>query len=207
MTDYQKEKRTLLVILAVLVLAVMVWSGINPMFPRVWWVEIIPVFVIFAFLASTVSFFRFSNWSYVLMAFWMLGHTIGAHYTFAHVPFDWVTSLIGAERNHFDRVGHFVIGFYAFPMAEWVTRRGYAKPVFAGFFSLFFIMALAASYEIIEWQYAVIDGGDAGIEFLGSQGDVWDAQADMLCDTQGAVTALILFYCVRPYRGRTGYRL
>ena len=60
-------------------------------------------------------------------------------------------------------------------------------------FGLFAIMALAAAYEIIEWWYAVLAGGEAGIEFLGSQGDIWDAQTDMLCDTLGAVTALIIF--------------
>lgn len=59
-------------------------------------------------------------------------------------------------------------------------------------------MAVAASYEIIEWQYAVIEGGDAGIEFLGSQGDIWDAQKDMLADTLGALTALIIYLIVRP---------
>lgn len=194
------KKNTFPLILAAIVLAVIIWSGINPVFRQVWWVEIIPVIVVYFMLLVTVPLFRFSNWSYALMGLWLVGHTVGAHYTFANVPFDWVTSLLGAERNHFDRVGHFVVGFYAFPMAEWLIRRKYAKPVLAGFFSLFFIMALAASYEIIEWQYAVIDGGDAGIEFLGSQGDIWDAQKDMFCDTLGALTALILFYIVRPFK-------
>ena len=59
-------------------------------------------------------------------------------------------------------------------------------------------MSVAAAYEIIEWQYAVIEGGDAGVEFLGSQDDVWDAQKDMLADTLGAATSLLLFLMVRP---------
>ena len=67
-------------------------------------------------------------------------------------------------------------------------------PCFSGCFSL----SVAAAYEIIEWQYAVIEGGDAGVEFLGSQGDVWDAQKDMLADTLGAVTSLLLFLMIRP---------
>ncbi len=61
-------------------------------------------------------------------------------------------------------------------------------------------MAIAAGYEIIEWWYAVIAGGEAGIEFLGSQGDIWDAQKDMLADTLGALFSLILFFRFRPYR-------
>ena len=65
-------------------------------------------------------------------------------------------------------------------------------------FSIFFIMSIAAGYEIIEWWYAVAEGGDAGIEFLGSQGDIWDAQKDMLADTLGAIVALMIYLFVRP---------
>ena len=83
-------------------------------------------------------------------------------------------------------------------MAEWLLRKRQATLVIALFFGLFFIMSVAAAYEIIEWQYAVIEGGDAGVEFLGSQGDVWDAQKDMLADTLGAVTSLLLFLMIRP---------
>ena len=68
------------------------------------------------------------------------------------------------------------------------------------FFSLFFIMSVAAAYEIIEWQYAVIDSRNAGIEFLGSQGDIWDAQKDMLADTLGALTALPRILTIRGCR-------
>ena len=59
-------------------------------------------------------------------------------------------------------------------------------------------MSVAAAYEIIEWWYAATEGGEAGIEFLGSQGDIWDAQKDMLSDTLGAIFSIILFYFVRP---------
>ena len=62
------------------------------------------------------------------------------------------------------------------------------------------MMGIAAGYEIIEWLYAVIEGGNAGVEFLGSQGDIWDAQKDMLCDTTGAIFALALYAIIRPDR-------
>ncbi|MDO9795249.1 DUF2238 domain-containing protein, partial [Glaesserella parasuis] len=126
---------------------------------------------------------------------WMIMHLIGAKYTFANVPFDWANqylTFLGEDRNHFDRVAHYIIGFYSFPMAEWLLRKRKCGLGVAFFFSLFFIMSVAATYEIIEWQYAVIEGGNAGIEFLGSQGDIWDAQKDMLADTLGAITALII---------------
>jgi len=167
--------------------------AINPVMRDVWWAENLPVLGVFGLLIATYPKFRFSNLAYSLMAVWMILHTIGGHYTFANVPFDFVTDFFGFERNHFDRLGHFSIGFYAFPIAEFLTRKRLAKPVVVYLFSLFAIMALAAGYEIIEWWYAALAGGEAGIEFLGSQGDIWDAQKDMLADTLGAVTALLIF--------------
>ena len=168
--------------------------GISPVSREVWLAEVIPVGVIFVLLVCTYPFFRFSNVSYGLMAVWLFWHTVGGHYTFAHVPFEWVSDLLGAERNHFDRIGHFSVGFYAYPIAELFVRRKLAGPVVTTLFALFAIMAVAAAYEIIEWQYAVVEGGKAGLEFLGSQGDVWDAQKDMFADTLGAVCSLIAFW-------------
>ena len=198
----QKSFPNIPLFLAVFIAALIVWSGINPSDRAVWYAEIIPVSTVFVALIATYRLFRFSNLAYVFMSFWLIMHTVGAHYTFADVPFDWANRLLapflGEGRNHFDRVGHYIIGFYAFPMAEWLTRRRLAGLGVAVFFALFFIMAVAAAYEIIEWQYAVIDGGSAGIEFLGSQGDVWDAQKDMLADTLGALTSLALFLVLRP---------
>ncbi|EGF10325.1 inner membrane protein YjdF [Neisseria bacilliformis ATCC BAA-1200] len=188
--------------LALMIGALIVWSGISPHDRAVWYAEIVPVAAVWFVLTATAGRFRFSNTAYFLMSLWLAMHSVGAHYTFAEVPFDWanrlLAPLLGEGRNHFDRVGHYIIGFYAFPMAEWLTRRRLAGLGVAVFFALFFIMAVAAAYEIIEWQYAVIDGGSAGIEFLGSQGDVWDAQKDMLADTLGALTSLALFLVLRP---------
>lgn len=185
--------------LAVIFSILFIVLGINPVFREVWVAEVVPVVFIFLFLVFTYSRFQFSNTAYILMFCWLIGHTVGAHYTFAHVPFDWFNNLLGTERNMFDRVAHFSVGFYAFPIAEWLVRRGECKPKLAAFFALFAIMAIAAGYEIIEWWYAIIAGGDAGIEFLGSQGDIWDAQKDMLADTLGAVFSLVLFFKLKPF--------
>ncbi len=187
-------------LLAILFVLLSIWSGFAPVSREVWIAEVIPVLGVFIVLVLSYAYFRFSNAAYTLMSLWLVMHTIGAHYTFANVPFDFVNDLIGSERNQFDRVAHYVIGFYAFSMAEWLMRKGYCGLKLAVLFSLFFIMSVAAAYEIIEWQYAVIEGGEAGIEFLGSQGDIWDAQKDMLADTLGAITSLILFVIIRPYR-------
>lgn len=182
------------------VLYVILWTilAIDPVMRDVWWAENLPVIGVFLLLVFTFNKFRFSNLAYFLMAFWLVLHTIGGHYTFANVPFDFVNDLLGSERNHFDRFGHYSIGFYAYPIAEFLWRKKLAGTWVTVLFSLFAIMALAAGYEIIEWWYAALAGGDAGIEFLGSQGDIWDAQRDMLADTLGAITVLILFLIKRP---------
>lgn len=133
------------------------------------------------------------------MAVWLVLHNIGAHYTFTNVPFDWVNHLLDSNRNHFDRFAHFSIGFYAFPIAEFLVRKGHCKPIIAALFGLFAIMATAAAYEIVEWWYAASAGGEAGIKFLGSQGDIWDAQKDMLADTLGAIFSLVIFFVATPY--------
>ena len=198
----QTRSHILPLFLAIVIIALSIWSGLSPTDRTVWYAEAMPIFVVFGLLVLTYPKFQFSNTAYLLMSCWLIMHLIGAKYTFANVPFDWanqfLSPFLGEERNHFDRVAHYVIGFYSFPMAEWLLRKRKCGLGVAFFFALFFIMSVAATYEIIEWQYAVIEGGNAGIEFLGSQGDIWDAQKDMLADTLGALTALLLYLVVRP---------
>ncbi len=192
--------------LAVVFVIVFVILGIEPASRDVWVAEVIPVVIVFALLVVTFNDFRFSNLSYSLMAFWLFWHTVGGHYTFANVPFVWVTELFGFERNHFDRIGHFSVGFYAYPLAELATRKRWCGPVLASCLGVFFIMSVAAGYEILEWWFAEVLGGGAGVEFLGAQGDVWDAQKDMLADTLGALATIALFWLVRPDRRYSGER-
>ncbi|USD63732.1 DUF2238 domain-containing protein [Vibrio sp. SCSIO 43140] len=177
---------------------VFAFSAIAPSSRAVWLAEIIPAVGILVLIWAVSRKFQFSKTAYILMFIWLCLHTIGAKYTFAEVPFDWFNQIIGSERNNFDRVAHFSIGLYAFPIAEYVYRKQVMNKLPAMMFALFAIMSLAAAYEIIEWWYAALAGGDEGIAFLGSQGDIWDAQKDMLCDTLGAVTALILFGLKTP---------
>lgn len=196
------QKHAVPLILAIIFIAMSLWAGISPNDRAVWYAETTPLFIVFLALVFTYKKFKFSNTAYILMSVWLLLHTIGAKYTFAAVPFEWgnefLTPIFGDGRNHFDRLAHFSIGFYAFAMSEWLLRKH--KCIFgtALWFGLFFMMSVAGAYEIIEWLYAVIKGGNAGIEFLGSQGDIWDAQKDMLCDTLGAIFSLILFVFIRP---------
>ncbi|WCE32619.1 DUF2238 domain-containing protein [Vibrio sp. SCSIO 43137] len=172
---------------------VFTFSSIQPMSYAVWVAEIVPAVAILAGMLYIGRSFTFSKTAYLLMFIWLILHTIGAKYTFAEVPFDWFNQLIGSERNNFDRLAHFSIGFYAYALAEYLYRKRLCSKGLAVLFALFTLMSVAAGYEIIEWWYAEIAGGDEGIAFLGSQGDIWDAQKDMLCDTLGALSSLCLF--------------
>ena len=169
-----------------------VFSATDPSSRAVWIAEIIPALIILSLIWSISRRFRFSNTAYFLMFIWLTLHTIGAKYTFAEVPFDWFNQAIDSERNNFDRVAHFSIGLYAYPIAEYMIKKQWMTSKLAMCFALFSIMSLAAGYEMVEWWYAAFAGGDEGIAFLGSQGDIWDAQKDMLMDTLGALTSLML---------------
>lgn len=188
-----KENRGLQFILFANI-AVFVWSAINPFGRDIWWVEMSSVLLVFFVLLGSYFKFQFSNFSYAIVSVWLIMHAIGAHYTFERVPFDFITNLFGFERNHYDRIAHFAIGFNSFCVAEFFFRKNYTCSArVAAFVGVCFIMAMANAWELIEWSYAELDGGEVGAAFLGSQGDVWDAQKDMLCDTLGALCAVPLF--------------
>jgi putative membrane protein len=171
--------------------------GITPYDRSVWWAENLPILLIVLTLVLSYRYHAFSNTAYLLMSCLVFLHTIGGHYTFERVPFGFITDLFGFSRNHFDRLAHFTVGFYAFAIAELLlTRNLVASRTVLYLFPLSIIIAVAASYEIFEWIYAVSADATAGAAVLGSQGDPWDAQKDMLADTLGAVSALLLFYRV-----------
>ncbi len=169
--------------------------AISPYDRTVWWAENIPVLVVVSLLVVISRGFRFSNTSYMLMTVFIILHTIGGHYTFERVPFDAVSQLFGFGRNHYDRVAHFSVGFYAFPIAEvlMVKRLVHTRWIVA-LFPVFAIATVAGAYEIVEWQYALNSDPAAGIAVLGSQGDIWDAQKDILADTLGAMLVMVLFF-------------
>jgi putative membrane protein len=172
--------------------------AIHPYDRGVWIAENIPIVLIVLFLVVTYRRFQFSNLAYVLMSALPFLHTIGGHYSFERVPFDYVTHFIGAQRNHYDRLAHFTVGFYAFAIAEFTERKQLSRSRWlTGLFAIFAICTVALGYEIFEWLYAVSADPAAGIAVLGSQGDPWDAQKDMFADTLGAIVATILYFVLR----------
>lgn len=173
--------------------------AVNPVERDTWFAENLTVWIIVGLiLLLQRRGVTFTPLAYGLMFVLVFLHTIGGHYTFARVPFGWVTDLFGFQRNHYDRIAHFSVGLYAFAIAEWLdTRRLVANRLLLALCPVAFIAAIAALYEIIEWIYAVLSDPAAGDAFLGSQGDSWDAQKDMLADTLGAIAATILYFALR----------
>lgn len=181
-------------LLLVLYLILMVWLAIEPYSRATWFAENLPVWIVVGLLLITYRSFRFSNLSYFLMFFFLCYHTIGGHYTFSRVPFDFFNDLIGSERNNFDRVGHFLVGVFAYPTAELFMRKGWVTGVkIAALVGFLAVSMWAGLYEVIEMIYAINYGGDQAADFLGSQGDIWDAQKDIAMDMLGAVLFGVLY--------------
>ncbi|HCC05506.1 TPA: DUF2238 domain-containing protein [Patescibacteria group bacterium] len=173
--------------------------AINPVDRPTWFVENLTVWILIAVvLILYAKHIRFSNTAYGLMFVLIYLHTVGGHYTFAEVPFGYVTELFNFSRNHFDRIAHFSVGFYAFAIAELLYTKELVKSKFLLFtYPVFAIATIAMSYELIEWVYAATTSPEAGLAYLGSQGDIWDAQKDMLADTLGAIVATVVFFKLR----------
>lgn len=184
--------------------ALFMWAAINPYDRATWWAENIPIMILVGSLVVLhLRGVRFSTTAWILMAVLPYWHTVGGHYTFERVPFGWFNDLFGFERNMFDRIGHFSVGFYGFALAEYLIGRDKMSRTLACTFAIFTIAFVAMSYELIEWAYAATAGGESGANFLGSQGDIWDAQKDMLMDTLGAVASVALYLVMnrRPEGG------
>lgn len=181
-----KQYKLLLVIVFTLV---WLWAAYKPLDPADWLLENYLVFIFVPIILITGRFFRLSNISYTLITIFMILHVIGSHYTYAEVPFgDTLQSWFSADRNMYDRLVHFSFGFLlAYPVREVFMRLARAKGAWAYFFPIDITFALSAIYEIIEWLAAANVDPSAGLAFLGSQGDVWDAQKDMLMAGIGAI--------------------
>lgn len=194
-----------LVLLGLYIVELIICS-INPHDRAVWFAEIIPILsIVVTLIVLYVKKIRFSNLAYGMMAFLIFWHTVGAYFTFEKVPFETVSALLGGDgRNMYDRIGHFSVGFYAFAIAEWLSKTVLQKHRYLSVFMAIACIGLIGSlYEVLEWQFAVIYGGDAGAAFLGSQGDIWDAQKDMALDIVGGLASGALFLLMPKKKEKT----
>jgi putative membrane protein len=208
--SHGKYLRVLAALFAVL------WLGlaIRPWYRADWAVENVLVLLFIAALAVFRHWLFFSRLSYTLIFLFLCLHSVGAHYTYAHVPYDawWKTltgtslnSVLGWERNNFDRVVHFLYGFLlAYPIREIFLRVANVRGFWGYFLPLDLTLSSSALFELIEWGAAEVLGGDLGAAYLGTQGDIWDAHKDMTLAGGGAliamlVTALINFRLQRDF--------
>lgn len=146
--------------------------------------------------------FVFSRVSYTLIFAFLCLHAVGAHYTYALVPYDdaWraltgetFNSMFGWERNHFDRLVHYCYGLLlAYPIREIFLRVADVRGFWGYFLPLEFTLSTSALFELFEWAAAEFFGGDLGVAYLGTQGDVWDAHKDMALAGLGALTAMLI---------------
>jgi putative membrane protein len=181
--------------LLLFVVAVLGWSGWRPHDRFTWWLEVAPGLAGTLILLATYRRFQFTTLAYTLIAVHICVLCVGGHYTYARVPvFDWLRSIFGWQRNEYDRLGHFLQGFVPAIIAREVLLRCQilARDNWLPFLVLSICLAISACYELLEWLVATMTGTAAN-DFIGSQGDVWDTQADMLMALIGAVCALVLF--------------
>ncbi|GAB4354213.1 MAG: DUF2238 domain-containing protein [Kiloniellaceae bacterium] len=159
-----------------------------------WFLENLLVVVFVGLLAATYRRFPLSDLSYLLIAVFLALHAVGAHYTYSKAPVGgWMGDVLGWERNHYDRAVHFLFGLLcAYPLRETVMRAAAVAGWRAGLLALAVAMAFSSGYEMLEWGAAMLLDPEAGMAFLGTQGDVFDAQKDTTLATLGAVIALIL---------------
>jgi putative membrane protein len=174
--------------------AVWIWAAIQPKYPDDWLLENVLVILAVPFFVLTGYYFKLSNLSYTLITVFMVLHLIGSHYTYAEVPFGHTLQhWLGAGRNMFDRMVHFSFGFLlAYPVREIFLRLAHVKGFWGYYLPLDVTLSLSAVYELIEWGTAEVVSPGAGLAFLGSQGDVWDAQKDMLAAGIGALGSMLV---------------
>ena len=175
--------------------AVFAWSAVAPYDRFTWWLEVAPVIIGLVAVLATGRRFPLTPLVYVLLWFHAIVLLVGGHYTYARVPlFDWIREYLNLDRNHFDRLGHFMQGFVpAIVAREVLVRLSPLRPGrWLAFLVVCFCLALSATYELVEWVTAVWTGSKAEA-FLGTQGDVWDTQWDMFLCLCGAIVSLSIW--------------
>ena len=161
------------------------------------------VFLAVGVLVLTYKPFPLSRVSYTCIFVFLVFHALGAHYTYAEVPYQQWFPFLAGGRNHFDRLVHFLYGLLmAYPIREMFLRIGNFRGFWGYFLPLDLTMSSSALYELIEWGAAVTVGSELGAAYLGTQGDVWDAHKDMTLAALGALIAMTVTALVNRHMNR-----
>ena len=200
-------------ILSLMFFIVFVVLAIAPYDRADWALEHALVLVFVIVMGVSYKRFPLSRISYTLIFIFMVLHEVGAHYTYSKVPYDQflmsyfgfsLNEVMGWERNHFDRLVHFSYGLLlAYPVREFYLRIANTRGFWGYFFPLELTMASSMMFELFEWGTAEYFGGDLGVAYLGTQGDIWDAHKDMGLASLGALIAMLITLAinVRIQRG------
>jgi putative membrane protein len=198
----QMPHRRFLILLTIVLGIEFALLAIAPNDRKDWLLENVLVVLFVGAVLASYRKLTLSRISYLLIFLFLSLHLVGAHYTYAQVPYDrWFESLtghtfnglVGWERNNFDRVVHFAYGLLlAYPVREIFQRVVRLRGFWGYFFPLDITMSTSMLYELIEWGAAVMFGGDLGQAYLGTQGDIWDAHKDMAFASLGALIAMLI---------------
>jgi putative membrane protein len=189
------SRTRLLILASITLLALLALSGRHPYDRMTWLLEVFPILIALPVLGATYRRFSLTTLLYVCIYLHAVVLMTGGAYTYARVPLGFqLADLLDLSRNPYDRIGHFFQGFVPALVAREILIRGryvQGRRMLA-FLVVCVVLAISASYELIEWAAAVALGQGAD-EFLGTQGDPWDTQSDMFIALIGAVTALLFF--------------
>jgi putative membrane protein len=182
---------------------VSIWMAQAPVDPEFWLLASIVPAVFLVMLIATYRLLPLSHTSYALITVFLTLHTVGVHYTYAEVPIGvWLEKALDLNRNHFDRIVHFSFGFLlAYPMEELFRLSGVVRGWLVYYLPVMTVLGLSGLWEIIESWVASSVHPDLGITYLGSQGDIWDAQKDMAAALYGALLCVTVLVIVRALRG------
>ena len=184
-----------------LTVAALIWSGIAPYDRTTWWLEVMPVLIALPVLYLTRRRYPLTPLLYVLLFLHGLVLIVGGAYTYARVPLGFeLAEWLDLARNPYDRIGHYFQGLVPALLAREILLRGdYVRGRgMLAFLVVCVVLAVSASYELIEWGAALALGQGAD-EFLGTQGDPWDTQSDMFCALLGSLCTLLF---LAPWQDR-----
>lgn len=189
-------KRREPIILLIIGIILLAWSSWAPTDRMVWVMEVLPAVIGALILCIAYHWFPLIPLSYRLIFLFSILLIVGGHYTYSHVPLGfWVQDIFGLSRNHYDRLGHFMQGIVPALLAREVLLR--TTPLRPGKMLFFLCVAVAVAisglYEIVEWLMAIWIAPEQGTAFLGTQGDEWDAQKDILMALIGAIIGQLIF--------------
>ena len=187
-------RTTALIITSLILIALLALSGFNPHDRATWFLEVLPVMIALPILWATYPRFPLTTLLYALIFLHAVVLMVGGAYTYAQVPLGFqLQDFFGLSRNPYDKIGHFLQGFVPAMVArEILTRGAFVRGgKMLAFIVVCIVLAISATYELIEWWVALAIGQGAD-QFLGTQGDPWDTQSDMFFALIGAVTALLV---------------